>query len=207
MVTPTYYNDKGTYDRNSVSYNITYENHTARNNVIRAKVSRDGENMYFFAECAAAITDKAGSDWMKLYIDVDRNRPTGWEGYDYVINYPAAGDVSVLDADGGATKIANAEFNVMGTMLAVKVPRATLNLTSTLNFEFKWVDNADGDILNYYSNGNIAPMGRFNYVYTEIEERALSQELREQLKGITVVKDGSSKAIVNGGKQYALVLF
>ena len=74
---------------------------------------------------------------MKLYIDTDRNRPTGWEGYDYVINSPAAGDISRLSADGTTEKIGTAEFKVSGEKLSVKVPRAILGLSGELNFEFK----------------------------------------------------------------------
>ena len=202
-VTPVYYNNKGTYNRNSESYGIKYENSTARNNVIRAKVSKDAENLYFLAECAANITEQTGKDWMKLYIDTDRNRPTGWEGYDYVINSPVAGDISRLSADGTAEKIGTAEFKVSGEKLSVKVPRAILGLSGELNFEFKWVDNASGDILNLYVDGNSAPMGRFNYVYTQKAQKALSDDLRKQLTGITVLKDGSNRVIMSGGKAFA----
>ena len=33
--------------------------------------------------------------------------------------------------------------------------------------EFKWVDNSqqDGDIYDFYLNGDAAPLGRFNYLY------------------------------------------
>ena len=56
-VTPEFINNKGTYNRNDVGVGgIIHENYTARNNVIKAKVSRDAENLYFYAEAAADIT-------------------------------------------------------------------------------------------------------------------------------------------------------
>ena len=40
-----------------------------------------------------------------------------------------------------------------------------------LDFEFKWSDNMqdEGNIMDFYVNGDAAPGGRFNYVYTEQE--------------------------------------
>ena len=36
------------------------------------------------------------------------------------------------------------------------------------SFGFKWTDNTleDGDIMQWYLNGDVAPVGRFNYCYT-----------------------------------------
>ena len=42
-------------------------------------------------------------------------------------------------------------------------------------------------------------MGRFNYVYTQKAQKALSDDLRKQLTGITVLKDGSNRVIMSGG--------
>ena len=38
-----------------------------------------------------------------------------------------------------------------------------------LNFEFKWNDNMqeNGNIMDFYVNGDTAPGGRFNFVYCE----------------------------------------
>jgi hypothetical protein len=38
-----------------------------------------------------------------------------------------------------------------------------------VNIEFKWNDNMqdDGNIMDFYVNGDTAPGGRFNYVYSE----------------------------------------
>ncbi len=199
-VTPVFYNDKGVYERDHAGFGDNYyKNDTARNNVIISKVSRDSENLYFYAEANEAITSPEGGKWMNLYIDADRNHATGWEGYDFVINRPAAGDISSL-ATGSPVKIGTIDYELSGKTLTVKIPRSVLGLSGTLNFEFKWVDNAEGDILNFYIDGNSAPMGRFNYVYTQIAETYLSDAERAALNGVTVVMDGSDKTYVNGKK-------
>ncbi len=201
-VTPTFYSYKGKYDRNCIGYGTTYENHTARNNVTESKVSRDGENLYFYASASENITAPDGGKWMKIYIDSDRNRATGWEGYDYVINTPAPGDVSRLLSDGTAEAIGRAEYNVSGSFLAVKVKRELLGIGSTVDMEFKWVDNAEGDILNWYSDGSVAPLGRFNFVYSEKEEIYLSDEVRAALSGTAAVSADKNSGYISGRKIY-----
>jgi hypothetical protein len=39
---------------------------------------------------------------------------------------------------------------------------------SEVDIEFKWSDNmqSEGDIMDFYINGDVAPGGRFNYVYS-----------------------------------------
>ena len=68
--------------------------------------------------------------------------------------------------------------------------------------EFKWTDNIDakGDLMLFYTEGNAAPVGRFNYLYTEKEQTALSQADRANLTDVSVVKAGAKKMVVNGGK-------
>lgn len=202
-VLPVYLNNEGTYKRNCSGFGgNVYTNDTARNNVVKSLAARDSENLYFYAECPVAITEPSGSLWMKLYIDKDRNHATGWEGYDFVINSPTAGAVSALSSDGTVTEIGKAEYVLSGNSLSVKIPRALLSMTESLNFEFKWVDNAEGDIMNFYVDGNAAPMGRFNYIYTEAAEAYVDENTKASLKGTTVVGKYSSYAYVSGKKMH-----
>jgi len=44
--------------------------------------------------------------------------------------------------------------------------RAISKSKEALNFEFKWSDNMQKeDPMDWYVNGDVAPGGRFNYVY------------------------------------------
>ncbi len=204
-VTPEYRNFKGTYTRNDRGFSgVTYENYTQRNNVVVSKVSRDYTNLYFYAQTEKAITAPEGDAWMKLYLDVDRNHATGWEGYDFVINCPTPGVISSLNKDGSTNVLGNAQYVVNGNTLSIMVPKAMVGITAgaIVDIEFKWVDNARGDIMNFYVDGKSAPMGRFNYIYTEKAQKSLSADERAALKGVTVVADGSNRAFVNGGKIY-----
>ncbi len=202
-VGPEFLNWKGTYQRNYVGYNGTNNtNYTQRNNVVKALVSRDEANLYFYAECEKDITKPQGDSWMKLYIDIDRNHATGWEGYDYVINYPVAGVVSLLSGDGTATETGRVEYVLNGKTLVIKVPKSLVGAGSVIDMEFKWVDNAKGDILNFYVDGKSAPLGRFNFVYTEIPEVYATKETKNALKGVTVAGKNSPFAYIEGKKTY-----
>lgn len=196
-VTPEYLGDKGIYNRDALGYgNVRYENDTMRNNVIRSLAAMDDDNMYFYAECENAITPPSGDKWMKLYIDVDRNHATGYEGYDYVINYPSAGDISSFDALGNSNIIGKAEYAVSGNTLSVKISKSIIN---TVEFEFKWADNVDNSIMNFYSDGNVTPIGRFNFVYTK---RAAEYKGGDKLLGTLTVKAGENYAYYGGKKIY-----
>ncbi len=202
-VGPAFYNARGTFDRDYRGYNNSNNtNFTARNNVVKSLVARDDINLYFNAECYTDITSPEGDKWMKLYINADRNFATGWEGYDYAVNYPAVGAVSLLASDGTATEIGKAEYVLSGKNLVVKIPRSLIGLEGVMNFEFKWVDNADGEVLNFYVDGNAAPLGRFNYVYTEIKETYLPEETKKALDGVTVVAKNSPVSYVDGRRMY-----
>ncbi len=194
-VTPEYLSPKGTYNRNATGYGKTeFINNTKRNVVTKSLATKDANYMYFYAECENTITDAEGDKWMKLYIDSDRNHATGWEGYDFVINYPSPGDVSAYN--GEYEKIGTAEYFVSGNKLALKIEKELIN---TSEFEFKWADNVSGDIMDYYSYGHTSPMGRFNYVYTKEKEVYKGDD---RLAGTAIVKPGENYAYYSGKKIY-----
>ncbi len=198
-VTPTYYNDKGTYTRDNQGFNnVRYINETMRNNPIISKAARDSEYLYFMAECEETLKGEGDSSFMNLYIDSDRLHKTGWEGYDFVVT---GTKVYALTADGTRSEIGNAEYKITDKIIVYKISRATINLTGTLDFEFKWTDNVETkDILDFYIDGCVAPMGRFNYRYSEIAQVSLTDAERASLKNTAVFKAGSDKMFVNGGK-------
>lgn len=174
-VQPEFRHHKGsTMHRDHRGYGKTlYQDASGRNDFTLAKVARDAESLYFYVETAGPITAPTGPGWMTLLIDADRDKSTGWEGYDYAINRTApAGNEATLERGGPKwtwSEVGKVAFRVEGNQMELKVPRSVLNLPSNgpLDFEFKWTDNAlgSGDILDFYLHGDAAPTGRFNYRY------------------------------------------
>lgn len=143
---------------------IIYTNHTGRNDFELMKVARDKQNIYFYVQTTAAITPNSGSNWMRLYLDVDRNAKTGWKGYDYRIT----GGNNLQQYIGGIWKdVQKIVYQVSQNQMMMAVSRAHLNLHKSLDFEFKWSDNMqhDDDPMDWYINGDAAPGGRFNYIF------------------------------------------
>jgi len=156
-------------------YNMYYRNNSGRNDITGAKVARDDQNIYFYVETADPLTPKTDRNWMLLFIDTDRDKSTGWNGYDYIVNRSKAkGNKTIVEKNVGNRweweEAAQIKCAVVNNKLEIEIPRKALQLTDKrLDLEFKWNDNMqdNGNIMDFYVNGDTAPGGRFNYVYTE----------------------------------------
>lgn len=149
-----------------------YTNTTGRNDFVTAKTARDNEYIYFYIETAANITTSSEPHWMMLFIDTDRNKDTGWEGYDFVVNRLSPDGKAIVEKSANGwnwSKVGEADFQVSGNGMELRIPRQLIFSGNSLNFEFKWSDNMQsaGDIMDFYVNGDVAPAGRFNYFYSE----------------------------------------
>ncbi|MBQ2942945.1 MAG: hypothetical protein IJD97_12000 [Clostridia bacterium] len=206
-VTPKYLNVGGAYERDDYGHvnpetgeNFRYVTHLS-NYITGAKVARDDANYYFLVETKDAV--KKGSSFMHLYIDIDRNRATGWEGYDFSLNVSGEGELAAAGYNGTWVKTADCPASIKDNTYMVAIPIWVLGET-VADFEFKWADGADenGDILRFYEFGSVAPLGRFNYLYTEVEEVSLDKATRSALADTSVFKAGSAKMNVSGGEMY-----
>jgi len=175
-VTPFYKHYKGnTLHRNHKGYSGEYyANTSGRNDIVGAKVARDPHYLYFYAETADKLTPSTGRNWMMLFLDTDRNKATGWNGYDFIINRvsPKSSKTIIEQNVGGRWEwepVAETKFAVNNNKLVLAIKRSVLNLTGKeIDIEFKWNDNMqeNGNIMDFYVNGDTAPGGRFNFVYT-----------------------------------------
>ena len=166
-VAPGYLNPKGsTPVRNYPGFGATlqYQNRTGRNDIIEAKVARDKDNLYFMAKCSEDIVEKTAENCMVLYLDLDRSKETGWEGYEYRI----CGKQLQKYTKDGWEKVGSVKKNIKGNTVQLAVSRKTLGLEGSLDIEFKWSDNMQDttNVMDFYVNGVCAPIGRFNYRYT-----------------------------------------
>ena len=149
-------------------------NNSGRNDLTEAKVACDAKNIYFYIECADTITPSTDPAWMRLFIDADCSHATGWEGYDYVVNRLSPTDgTTLLEACSGNSWIwdrgQRVHYEVQGNKMFVVIPRRYLGLRrgQPVRIQFKWSDNMqqEGDILDFLVNGDVAPLGRFNYSF------------------------------------------
>lgn len=177
-VTPVYRSPRGlTLHRDWDGFKgYHYVNTSGRNDIVEAQVARDAEYVYFHVTCAEPITPREGEGWMTLFINTDRKRETGWEGYDLVIGrLPAPAGRATLEAylptaqAGSFTwqSLGRVALHVNGKSLTVALPRSYMP-TGKLDFEFKWSDHMQKpEVMDFYENGSTAPIGRFNFLYRE----------------------------------------
>jgi hypothetical protein len=111
---------------------------------------------------------------MILFIDVDRNKSTGWNGYDIIVNRVSPKGSKVFVEKNVANRwewelVAETKFAVNNNKLEIGINKKVLGIAGKeIDFEFKWNDNMqeNGNIMDFYVNGDTAPGGRFNFVYT-----------------------------------------
>lgn len=175
-VQPTYYDtlfDTVHRDAGSNGGNLHYVDNSGRNDIDFAKVARDDTYTYFYVQTREPLTAPEGADWMNLFLDVHPGCRQGWEGYSYLLNRTREGNLcSVEKTEGGWNfqKIGDAEITVQGNALTLKVKSELIGLGNVpVTFDFKWADASvtDGDAMDFYTKGDAAPDGRFNFRYSE----------------------------------------
>jgi hypothetical protein len=174
-VAPEYRDDIGdAAHRDHPAYNsfTQYVNTTGRNDLVAMKVAGDEQYVYFYARTLDTITPHTDPHWMMLFIDIDSDRKTGWEGYDFLVNRTVKdGQTTGLDAWADLKWRAKAEvkYRVEGREMMLAIRRADLGIApeKLVRFDFKWADNIqkEGDIDEFTIDGVAAPNGRFNYRY------------------------------------------
>ncbi|MBP5208410.1 MAG: hypothetical protein J6330_08135 [Clostridia bacterium] len=165
------------YMNNEAKTNYRYVNTTGRNDIISSKATYDAENVYFMVETKDDLTPYTDPAWMRLLLEVaDKNGEAvsaeNWESFQYIVNRQTPDDAThaTLERSKGGWEWETAgqvSFNASGKTLQIAVPRKLLGIDgcSSFTLNFKWSDNmqTDGDILDFYENGDVAPEGRFKY--------------------------------------------
>ena len=165
-----------TRDRSTVGYKkCFYENQTMRNDIVTSKVAYDNDNLYFYVSTVEELSPDTDPGWMRLFIDTDYlGMSDNWEGFEYVINRvnPSNGTCTLekslgVDEQGvwqWEAVEGTVNYSVKGSVLQMSVPRSMIGQNAkVMDFGFKWSDNmqTDGDIMDFYSYGDVAPGGRF----------------------------------------------
>lgn len=212
-----------TEDRNTKGYvnfdtgkQFEYVNTTGRNDIVLAKAAYDSDNVYFMAETAKDLTPYTDPSWMRLLLEVEEtggrklsDGTPNWESFQYIIGREAGTDGSVRTIErstGGWNweKVGDVNFSVNANRIQIAVPRTLLGIGEGDSFvlNFKWSDNmqVDGDILDFYVNGDVAPEGRFKYQLaagTVPERESAKQETKKDpvpwiVAGAAVVAAGAA---------------
>ena len=165
---------------------------TGRNDFESLKLARDGKYLYAYARTREPIkpgpshqgwAEEPTGDWMNLFLNTDANGKTGWKtgwrGFDVAINRRCANrgvrakdrakdraSIEVWER-GVWRRVGEAACSVRGREMELAIPLRALKIARLSEIDFKWTDNTGGqsDALNWYSQGDAAPNGRFAYRY------------------------------------------
>jgi hypothetical protein len=147
-----------------------YVNATGRNDLVAAKVSWDGRNVYFYVRTRQPLTPRTDPNWMLLFLDADHDPATGWLGYDFVVNrLPAQAETATLERNQGGYRWgspAQIRCRAAGNEMELAIPRSALGITALpAMIDFKWADNIrqTGEAADFTLNGDVAPNDRFNF--------------------------------------------
>ena len=195
-VEPTFYDyQNDTTSRDAIGAGqFRYTNTTGRNDIVRAKVARDSEFVYFMVETQAPLTSKDDPNWMQLFFSLepasatatssteheatpaanDAKAQPNWQGFQFIVNRTAPGEKALLERSTGGwnwASVGEIDYRVQANRLELRIPRALLGLAPNdeVKLQFKWADNAfrpdSTDLLDFYQYGDAAPDGRFRYVF------------------------------------------
>jgi hypothetical protein len=153
---------------------LHYRDASGRNDIVACKVARDKANLYFYVRTRHTLSRESGTNWMCLLIDVDQNAGTGWEGFDFILNRVVEpGGKTWLESNQGGwnwKRAARVDYRCANNELALRVPRSAIGLPrgkTRAAVDFKWTDNLQrpGEIMDFYTSGDVAPEGRFKFRY------------------------------------------
>ncbi|MDP4276072.1 MAG: hypothetical protein Q8914_00410 [Bacteroidota bacterium] len=148
-------------------------NTTGRNDIVCAKVTKDADNLYFYVRTNSRMTNfLLSKNWMILYLNTDADYSTGWKGYDFIVQRDTlTGKYSLMRNTGNTYHWETVSLvtyrQPVGNVLQLAIPKNLIGMTDAKDLDFKWADNvpSNPDILDFITDGDVAPNGRFNYRY------------------------------------------
>ncbi len=164
----------GDFARHAEGYGgVIYANYTQRNAIEQIDVCHDRENITFTIHTKAPVTHPMGAGaWMKLYLT-----PEGNAEHRYILNNtPCSNGTTTLARVIGAGDDLTArdvpELTLHYTMsehtLTLSVPRTAIGLAHDhFTLWFKAADSTEAycTVEDFYDKGDVAPLGRLNFVY------------------------------------------
>lgn len=154
-----------------------YVNNTGVNDIVYARTAQDRNNIYFWVSAAEDIIQYDTVGFMNLYIDIDCDHTTGWEGYDFrICKAHEDGDMYILrynDKISEFVEYGKAEYYVSGKEMTLAMPKKCIDMygvnnVKVLSFDFKWADNSTVtyNVMQFMDLGDAAPDSRYNFRYT-----------------------------------------
>ena len=155
-----------------------YVNNTNRNDIKSTKVSHDGNNLYMQIETVDnIIMEEDKENNMNVLLSLHDSDKPSWNGYQFLLNKTALtqglgkGSIQGFKNNNFAEteEIGKYDYFLDKNKLSISIPLEALGVEKDQQFtvDFKVADGIEDptDIMNYYVDGDSAPIGRLNYRY------------------------------------------
>lgn len=165
------------FDRNfdRADHKEVYTNTTAKNDIKLVKMSHDANNLYIQIENNNKIViDHEQTNNFNVFLSL--NGGNNWNGYNYILNQNdlVKGEgKTCLEAFTGneyeTELVGECNYYMDDKVISIAIPLTMIGLANNNKFtvDFKVADGVSNpsDIMDYYVNGDSAPIGRLNYRY------------------------------------------
>lgn len=182
-VQPEYRDDRGDLSsRDHKGYgDLHFTNQGGLHDLLKAKIARDAQNLYFYIETVDALQPIEATNWMRLFLSIEGREGPVWETWQYLVQPQRAAADSPLTlycSEGGWQwqALADVDWAMEGNRMALRIPRSLLGLggADPVAIRFKWADGMqDPSPLDWILHGDTAPNGRFQYRYRAEEASAV----------------------------------
>ena len=155
-----------------------YTNNTNRNDIKATRMSHDGNNLYIQIETNNnIIIDRDASNNLNVLLSIKDSELPAWEGYNFILNRnPLTSSHGMTNLEKVATdgefafeEVAECKTYLKDNVVSISIPLDKLGLKDVSDFtiDFKVADGVSdmSDMMNYYIDGDVAPIGRLNYRY------------------------------------------
>ena len=165
------------YPNGDLVTKICYSNHTNRNDISNIQVINDSDYLYFRVNCVNNIDIADKNVNFYAYFSIKNSKERSWNGYNYALdigNTNSGLSTTQLKKFAGdnvfsLVNYASIESFLNGQVYICKIPLSKLGINdySSFTIDFKVSDGVTnpGDIMQYYVDGDSAPIGRLNYRY------------------------------------------
>lgn len=153
----------------SVDPDLVYNDTSARNDVVRLKMTNDEQYFYCFIETKQNISEREPDDksWMNLHIS--HFETAAKHSKKFVVNRELLFNKSIIEQieDNSITKVGECEFFLEKNRLYFAIPLKILNIKQGDVIAVKATDGINdlSSINEFYTCGDSAPIGSLNFAY------------------------------------------
>lgn len=158
-------------DHSGAVHGLNYKLDSKRNDIKLVKVTNDKDYIYFYIECVNNLVSYNGVDqnYMNILLKT-KESSNNFMGCNVLINRKIEGNKGSIEISKGGydwEKVDEAELQISGSVMQIKLPRRNIETNDTCDFEFKVFDNVldPTDEMEYYVSGDVMPLGRMRYGY------------------------------------------